>query len=693
MTRSLHHLPVVIIIGLILASTLLLGGVTTPTATADRPNVSSEFFAEAYSYTDTSAQWTPPDPPQGANISVVEYATMWTETTDAEIPDQELSDALNNSDDSLHPYLYGVAFDFSTPEPSPLENRWNSRIVNRVNGGGDDDSIAPENADLNDDEDIHDAYLSLIDITPHAIVHADEGDTEYRVPRTDAEIISMFDYRTTTVSTDVRGDRDSVGAIYRNYIYSRETEVSNIVVKADGVEVVNSGISTGASQISYDELPAGETELTATVTIKYSYDVKEKANPCEDVESYTSDATDETYEWCGYRGSWYSDDVYIVDEYTKSSQVTVTDTMTVTVQNQSQPTGRSHKFKTNGGFYKLQLETPHQYGSIRTGNRNWANGPYDFYLAHNQETETIIQHNSTGGGQIDAGFVTVENHAYPPKSVGVRPDNQYDRDKIGQGISTMQSLDSTLSARSHNTPSIPSTVKLDTADEGMYLTRGKENFFARYWETSPADDEKLRLQTVIPGETRQYQLTEVPTTELSLETETAYLTGEQQVEKQAASGVRITFTLTDEESNRVNLDKTTRGTLKIVSPLDSMTVKTNRDLLVFTPGRRAVPVNDGEGDIHSAGNGEITIDYDYPAAAGRFSVEFEPSVYWPQSGPYYLSDDFDFQVANAEPNGLQKALWGWVDEIIAPIVVGAGPALLMYGTIHYAITGRVPNPF
>lgn len=690
MTRTSLPLPLVIVIGLVVASTLVLGGATTTTATADSPEINPDLFADAYSYTDTSAEWTPPSPPRGVEISPREYAYMWTEMPDADLSADELATALNQSANRTDTYLYGIATEFPSAEPSPIENRWNTRVTNRISGGGRGESIAPATASLEDDGSIRDAHLTLIDVTPHTILHADGDDPEYRVPREDGEVIFMFDYRVNEPDESSSGSAVSLNPQSRTQVYSQGSDESNLVIEADGVEVINRSVSDGAQEVSYDELPTGNTELRATLTVESSYKVVEQVRYCDEIETLSHPQTGRLLrEYCDEREPWSESQT--VRRNTVNSSVTLTDSLTVTVQNQSRPTGQVQEYNADRGDYKLQLQNPAAYGSIKSANRNWINGPYDFYLGHNEQTETIREYSSDGSEQVETGFVTVEHHAYPPDSIATRPDGRFRGDQEADSISTIRALDSTFGSPQSGV-SLPESVTVDylSADSLPYTISQEENYFAQRWRENPAENGQLTLQTLISGETREYQLTEVPTTELQLDAEPTYLSGSRTVEPAQATAMRVTFTLTDGQSNRVNLNEPKQGSLIIKSPQGVRTVKTNQNSPARSQSNQQAPA-DEDSTIYDARDGAVTLEWTYPGSAGRFAVDFKPSIYWKQSGPYYTADGFTYSLAYPR-DGLSTALWGTVTTLIVPIIIGVTPVALMYGVIQYAITGRFPNP-
>lgn len=689
MTRTSLPLPLVIVIGLVVASTLVLGGATTTTATADTPEINPDLFADAYSYTDTSAEWTPPSPPRGVEISPREYAFMWTEMPDADLSDDELARALNQSANRTDTYLYGIAADFPSAEPSPIENRWNTRVTNRISGGGRGESIAPESATRESDTSIKDAHLSLIDVTPHTIVHLREETTEYRVPREDGDVIFMFDYRVTEPPTFDSGDYISIGPQLRQTVTSRESDVSNLVIEADGVEIVNRSVADGASTVRYDELPPGETELEATITVETSYRLLTQERRCAEYDQIYGPTGTLYLEFCDERPPWSQG--RDLRNTTVESEVTLTDSMTVTVQEQPQPTGESVEYNADRGNYKLQLENPEIYGSIRSSNRNWINGPFDFYLGHNQETEAIRRYSSDGSEYVESGFVTVEHHAYPAAAIETRPEGDFRADQEAESISTITAVDTTFGSPQSGV-SLPETVAVDhrSADSPAYTLAEKENYFLERWQVNPAAEGQLTLQTVIPGETREYQLFERPTTELQLDAEPTYYSGSQRVPPEQATALSMEFTLTDDASNRVNLAGFKQGQLVIGSPRGRLQVKTGTEEPVPN-GRSRRRTTETDGEVTDAGNGKVTVEWAYPGSGGRFVVNFQPSLYWKQSGPYYTTTGFSYSITQPR-EGLDTALWGTLTTLVVPIIVGAAPVALMYGMIQYAITGRIPNP-
>lgn len=696
MTRISVSLPVGIIVGVILASTLLLSGATTPTATAEPPEIDPDLFAEAYSYTDTEAEWTPPTPPRGVEITPTEYALMWTEQPDGDLSQEELITALNESNTRLNPYLFGVVDEFPSSEPSQIENNWNRNVTSRVSGGARSESIAPPNADREESGSIRDAHLTFIDATPHTILHQEGSESEYRVPRTDGELIFMFDYRIDEPAELLESRTDTTPQ-RRTRVYPLGSEDSNLIVTADGVEVVNRSITSGASRVSYTELPAGSTQLEAELSLESSYRVIEEVRYCDRFERIIHPVTGAILrEYCAEREPWSEGDELANTTY--DSEVILQDSQTVTVQNQSRPTGFSQEYNTDRGNYKLRLNAPDTYGSVKIDNRNWINGPYDFYLGHNQETETLSEYSSGGNHTIDTGFVTVEHHAYPPQSVSERPTGEIRGEQEADGLETVTNLDSTLSATAYEEVSLPETVNVDLPPErlligGQYEIRNPQHYFVRTFDTTPAEDGHLTLQTLIPGETREYNMTAVPTTQLQLKAQNDYYTGSRQVERDAATSLRVTFTLTDTESNRVNLNEFGEGRLIVQSPLEDMAVETNSDDPVSGTSRRyRGPVNTGEGEIVDAGSGTVTIEWDYPDAVGRFYVDFRPSVDWKQSGPYYSGETFRFSFSQP-PEEVDSVLWDTVTTLVIPVFMGGAPVALMYGILHYAVTGRVPNPF
>ncbi|WP_276256476.1 hypothetical protein [Halomontanus rarus] len=222
---------------------VFVGGVTAQSGPASNPDNASAI----------------PDYGPAYGVENSTFQVLWSEDIDNGNLSIDDFEGTNVSSDGEFATRLAQSTDVSFEHPPDAVATWNDGDFDGFSPGGEDESVHPDGASLEDGEYIKDAYVELYAVQPSTILHEDNGTSQYVDP--DGDILAISDYRVLLPEDDTSGSKQDEWSL-------TETSVDSIELKADG-ETLSTGDGHQAT-LSYEDLSGSveltvEAEITATI--------------------------------------------------------------------------------------------------------------------------------------------------------------------------------------------------------------------------------------------------------------------------------------------------------------------------------------------------------------------------------------------------------------------------------------------
>ncbi|WP_337653102.1 hypothetical protein [Halomontanus rarus] len=315
------------------------------------------------------------------------FQVLWSEDVDDGNLSVDDFEGTNVSSDGEFATRLAESTDVSFEQPPDAVATWNDGDFDGFSPGGDDESVHPDGASLEDGEYIKDAYVELYAVQPSTILHEDNGTTQYVAP--DGDVLAISDYRVLLPEDDTSGSEQDEWSL-------TETSVDSIELKADG-ETLSTSDGHQAT-LSYEDL-SGSVELTVEAEITAT--IKHVSLDCPDWV-----VVDRVCE-----GIWSEE----VDNLERSK--TVTASRDVVVSQLSESSGTRVEFEADDDRTGAVINANSTWSTIDVDDDAQARSNWWFYTGGKSGWHTMVSSTATESARTESSLRPLQVHAYPDREM------------------------------------------------------------------------------------------------------------------------------------------------------------------------------------------------------------------------------------------------------------------------------------
>ncbi|MCU4975440.1 hypothetical protein OB955_22370 [Halobacteria archaeon AArc-m2/3/4] len=357
----------------------------------------------------------------------------------------------------------------SFEQPPDAVETWNDGDFEGFSPGGDDESVHPNGASLEDDEYIKDAYVEIYAVQPSTILHEDNGTTQYVAP--DGDVLTISDYRVLLPEDDTSGSEQEEWSL-------TETSVDSIELKADGETLSTS--DGHQTTLSYEDL-SGPVELTVEAEITAT------------IKHVTLDCPDWVVVDRVCEGLWSEE----VDHLERSK--TVTASRDVVVSQLSESSGTRVEFEADNDRTGAVINANSTWSTIDVDGDVQARSNWWFYTAGKSGWHTMVTRTATESTRTESSMRPLQVHAYPDRESPDVPTQSI------AGENSLLIEEAWGAERSG--PSLPENIDIDPAE--TYVDADSIALSSTTLEGEAFDE--VTLQGVVQGQSQTVSLDEPQT--------------------------------------------------------------------------------------------------------------------------------------------------------------------------------------
>ncbi|MCU4744121.1 hypothetical protein [Natronoglomus mannanivorans] len=432
---------------------ILVGGVTAQTGLTGNPDNSSAIpeYGPAYGVENSTFQILWSEDVDDGNLSVDDF------------------EGANVSSDGEFATRLAKSTDVSFEQPPDAVETWNDGDFEGFSPGGDDESVHPNGASLEDDEYIKDAYVEIYAVQPSTILHEDNGTTQYVAP--DGDVLAISDYRVLLPEDDTSGSEQEEWSL-------TETSVDSIELKADGETIsTDDGHQT---TLSYQDL-SGSVELTVEAEITAT------------IKHVTLDCPDWVVVDRVCEGLWSEE----VDHLERSK--TVTASRDVVVSQLSESSGTRVEFEADDDRMGAVINANSTWSTIDVDGDVQARSNWWFYTAGKSGWHTMVTRTATESTRTESSMRPLQVHAYP------------DRERPNVPTQSIAGENSLLIEEAwgaeQSSPSLPANIDIDPAE--TYVDADSIALSSTTLEGEAFDE--VTVQGIVQGQSQTVSLDEPQT--------------------------------------------------------------------------------------------------------------------------------------------------------------------------------------
>nr|WP_317176006.1 hypothetical protein [Halovivax sp. KZCA124] len=451
---AIRSIVVVLALSVFVSTTaILVGGVTVQTGLTGNPDNSSTIpeYGPAYGVENSTFQILWSEDVDDGNLSVDDF------------------EGANVSSDGEFAARLAKSTDVSFEQPPDAVATWNDGDFEGFSPGGDDESVHPDGASLEDDEYIKDAYVEIYAVQPSTILHEDNGTTQYVAP--DGDVLAISDYRVLLPEDDTSGSEQDEWSL-------TETSIDSIELKADGQTLSTS--DGHQATLSYEDL-SGSVELTVEAEITAT--IKHVSLDCPDWV-----VVDRVCE-----GIWSEE----VDHLERSK--TVTASRDVVVSQLSESSGTRVKFEADDDRTGAVINANSTWSTIDVDGDVQARSNWWFYTAGKSGWHTMVSSTATESTQSVSSLRPLQVNAYPDRETPDVPAQSIDGENsliIEEAWGAKQSG-----------PSLPENIDIDPAE--TYVDADSIALSSATLEADAFDE--VTVQGIVQGQSQTVSLDEPQT--------------------------------------------------------------------------------------------------------------------------------------------------------------------------------------
>ncbi|MUV59370.1 hypothetical protein [Halobacterium sp. CBA1126] len=364
-------------------------------------------------------------PDYGVNNST--FQRLWSEDIDNGNLSADDFNGANVSSRAEFAHRLAQSTDIPFARPPQAASNWNSGDFGDYNPGGQDTSVYPAGASLEDGVYIKDAYASIFAVQPSTILHQTNGTTKYVPP--EGQVRALSDYRVAVPEGDQTGPHRERWSIDRTSIESME-------LSADGRTIdTGSGHQTTLQYTNLSGSPQLIVETNITVTLRHV--------------TLDCPAWNSTRSSCG--GDWNR-----VVETVEASK-TVSASQTVVVNQLSGISGNRVQFEAREDQVGAVVHPNTEWSTITVDGDVRARSNWWFYTAGRSGWQTMLTSTATNTSRTESSVRPVQVHAFPSQQAPYVPTEPTDNGKrplvIEETWGTKQSG-----------PSLPANIDLESAN-------------------------------------------------------------------------------------------------------------------------------------------------------------------------------------------------------------------------------------
>lgn len=418
---------------------------------------------------DSNSSTAIPDDGPDYGVNETRFPLLWSEDEDN---DNLSSDDFE--DDVTSPSEFATRLAKSTDVPfeePPIDvETWNSGDFHGFSPGGEETSVHPEGAHLEDGLYIRDAHVSLFAVQPSTVLHSGNDSIHYIAP--DGEVLAATDYR-------VRVPPGNTSGSVRHRWSIIETDLDRVELRVDG-QIVDSN-SSHRSTLEYGDL-SGTPELTAEAEI--SVRLRHEVRTCTD---YDDDADD-----CNV--SWDTE----IDHPTE--QMTVTESRQTTVNRLDNVEGQRTTFESDTDHTGAIVHPDTAWSMIEFDDNARVRGNWRFYSAGKSGWHTIVSRTETDTTQEDSAARPAQIHAVPVEEQPDMPSGAMEDAKYPLFIEERW-------GSKREGPTLPEEIAIDTAETYLDVS----SVAVRSETLSGAAFDETTVHGIVRGQSQTVSLAEAGT--------------------------------------------------------------------------------------------------------------------------------------------------------------------------------------
>ena len=407
-------------------------------------------------------------PDYGVNNST--FQRLWSEDVDNGNLSADDFNGANVSSRAEFAHRLAQSTDVPFARPPQAASNWNSGDFSDYNPGGQDTSVYPASASLEDGVYIKDAYASIFAVQPSTVLHQTNGATQYVPP--EGQVRALSDYRVAVPEGDQTGPHRERWSIDRTSIESME-------LSADGRTIdTGSGHQTTLQYTDLSGSPQLIVETNITVTLRHV--------------TLDCPAWNSTRSSCG--GDWNR-----VVETVEASK-TVSASQTVVVNQLSGISGNRVQFEARENQVGAVVHPNTEWSTITIDGDVRARSNWWFYTAGRSGWQTMLTSTATNTSRTESSVRPVQVHAFPSQQAPYVPTEPTDNRKrplvIEETWGTKQSG-----------PSLPANIDLESANPYV-------NADSIALSSTTLDESAFRevtVQGIVRGQSRTVSLSEQQT--------------------------------------------------------------------------------------------------------------------------------------------------------------------------------------
>jgi hypothetical protein len=407
-------------------------------------------------------------PDYGVNNST--FQRLWSEDVDNGNLSADDFNGANVSSRAEFAHRLAQSTDIPFARPPQAASNWNSGDFGDYNPGGQDTSVYPAGASLEDGVYIKDAYASIFAVQPSTVLHQTNGATQYVPP--EGQVRALSDYRVAVPEGDQTGPHRERWSIDRTSIESME-------LSTDGRTIdTGSGHQTTLQYTDLSGSPQLIVETNITVTLRHV--------------TLDCPAWNSTRSSCG--GDWNR-----VVETVEASK-TVSASQTVVVNQLSGISGNRVQFEVRENQVGAVVHPNTEWSTITIDGDVRARSNWWFYTAGRSGWQTMFTGTATNTSRAESSVRPVQVHAFPSQQAPYVPTEPTDDGKrplvIEETWGTKQSG-----------PSLPANIDLGSANPYV-------NADSIALSSTTLDESAFRevtVQGIVRGQSRTVSLSEQQT--------------------------------------------------------------------------------------------------------------------------------------------------------------------------------------